>query len=139
MKGWKRPIIAEKGGVAKFVDLELGFTLREETDDATGISQRIVSDWRSAPKGNELKPAITLVDGKGNMVKLDNGNPAHYFMSVDAILSVDNGAEVICLSALLSTTRSEMRPVIEHFRDQDVKVVFGGAVITEEFADEINS
>jgi DNA-directed RNA polymerase subunit beta' len=88
------PIIAERGGVAKFVDLELGFSLREETDDATGISQRIVSDWRSAPKANELKPAITLVDAKGNMVKLDNGNPAHYFMSVDAILSVEDGQQI---------------------------------------------
>jgi len=88
------PIIAEKGGVAKFVDLELGISLREETDDATGISQQIVSDWRSAPKGNELRPAITLVDGDGNMVKLDNGNPAHYFMSVDAILSVEDGQEI---------------------------------------------
>jgi DNA-directed RNA polymerase subunit beta' len=88
------PIIAEKGGVAKFVDLQLGFTLREETDDATGITQRIVSDWRSAPKGNELKPAITLVDGTGNMVKLDSGHPAHYFMSVDAILSVEDGQEI---------------------------------------------
>jgi 5-methyltetrahydrofolate--homocysteine methyltransferase len=53
--------------------------------------------------------------------------------------AVNNGAEVICLSALLSTTRSEMRPVIEHFRDQDVKVVVGGAVITEEFADDIGA
>jgi DNA-directed RNA polymerase subunit beta' len=88
------PIIAEKGGVAKFVDLDLGISLREETDDATGISQRIVSDWRSAPKGNELRPAITLVDGDGNMVKLDNGNPAHYFMSVDAILSVEDGQQI---------------------------------------------
>jgi DNA-directed RNA polymerase subunit beta' len=88
------PIIAERGGVAKFVDLDLGFSLREETDDATGISQRIVSDWRSAPKANELKPAITLVDAKGNMVKLDNGNPAHYFMSVDAILSVEDGQQI---------------------------------------------
>jgi 5-methyltetrahydrofolate--homocysteine methyltransferase len=53
--------------------------------------------------------------------------------------AVDNGAEVICLSALLSTTRSEMRPVIEYFRDRDVKIVVGGAVITEEFADEIGA
>jgi DNA-directed RNA polymerase subunit beta' len=88
------PIIAEKDGVAKYVDLELGTSVREETDDATGITQRIVSDWRTAPKGNELRPAITLVDDTGNMVKLDNGNPAHYFMSVDAILSVEDGQPV---------------------------------------------
>ncbi len=88
------PIIAEKGGVVKFVDLIQGVSVREEMDEATGIAQRIVSDWRAAPKGNELKPAITLVDGDGNMVKLDNGNPAHYFMSVDAILSIEDGATI---------------------------------------------
>ncbi len=43
------PIIAEKPGVAKFVDLTAGFSVREEMDDATGISQKIVSDWRAAP------------------------------------------------------------------------------------------
>ncbi len=88
------PIIGEKGGVAKYVDLELGVTTREETDDATGISRRIVSDWRTAPKGNELRPAIIIVDAEGDVVKLDNGNPAHYFMSVDAILSVEDGEEI---------------------------------------------
>ena len=88
---YSMPIISEKAGVAKFVDLVTGVSVREETDEATGISQRIVSDWRAAPKGNELKPAITLVDESGEMVKLDTGNPAHYFMSVDAILAVEDG------------------------------------------------
>jgi 5-methyltetrahydrofolate--homocysteine methyltransferase len=32
-----------------------------------------------------------------------------------------------------------MKPVIEHFRDQDVKIVVGGAVITQEFADDIGA
>ena len=55
------PIIAEKAGTAKFVDLISGISVREETDDATGMTQKIVSDWRSAPKGNELKPEIIIV------------------------------------------------------------------------------
>ena len=88
------PIISEKGGIAKYVDLNLGTTVREETDDATGISQRIVADWRTAPKGNDLRPAITIVDKDGDLVKLDNGNAAHYMMSVDAILSVEDGEEI---------------------------------------------
>lgn len=51
-----------------------------------------------------------------------------------------NGAQVICLSALLSTTRNEMRPVVDHFKDRDdVKIVVGGAVITQEFADDIGA
>jgi 5-methyltetrahydrofolate--homocysteine methyltransferase len=50
------------------------------------------------------------------------------------------GASVICLSALLSTTRNEMRPVVEHFKGRDdVKIVVGGAVITQEFADDIGA
>ena len=54
--------------------------------------------------------------------------------------AVERGAKVVCLSALLSTTRGEMQPVVEHFRDRDkVKVIVGGAVITQEFADQIGA
>jgi len=54
--------------------------------------------------------------------------------------AVERGAEVVCLSALLSTTRGEMQPVVEHFMDRDeVKVVVGGAVISQEFADQIGA
>jgi 5-methyltetrahydrofolate--homocysteine methyltransferase len=54
--------------------------------------------------------------------------------------AVDRGAEVVCLSALLSTTRDEMRPVIEHFGDrEDVRIVVGGAAITPEFAKQIGA
>ncbi|MDD2867005.1 DNA-directed RNA polymerase subunit beta' [Neomegalonema sp.] len=88
------PILSERAGVAKLVDLIPGMSVREETDEATGISQRIVSDWRAVPRGQDLKPAITIVDSSGEMVKLENGNPAHYFMSVDAILSVEDGQEI---------------------------------------------
>ncbi len=86
------PIIAENDGVAKFLDLISGVSVREDTDDATGIAQRIVSDWRSAPKGNELKPEIVVTDQKtGEPVKRENGNPEIHAMSVDAILSVEDG------------------------------------------------
>ncbi len=86
------PIIAEKEGVAKFVDLTPGFSVREEMDDATGISQKIVSDWRAAPRGNDLKPEVIVMDPlTGEPVRLDNGNPEVHAMSVDAILSVEDG------------------------------------------------
>ena len=52
------PIIAEKSGTAKFVDLVSGVAVRDVTDDATGMTQKIVMDWRAAPKGNELKPEV---------------------------------------------------------------------------------
>ena len=89
------PIIAEKGGVAKFVDLISGISVRDETDDATGMTQKIVTDWRSAPKGNDLKPEIIVMNPvTGEPVRADNGNPISYPMSVDAILSVEDGQDI---------------------------------------------
>ena len=88
------PIIAEKGGSAKFVDLISGISVRDDMDDATGISQKIVSDWRSASRGSDLKPEIIIIDKKGEPVRLDNGNPATHTMSVDAILSVEEGQDI---------------------------------------------
>ncbi len=89
------PIIAEKAGVARFVDLISGISVREETDDATGMTQKIVTDWRSAPKGNDLKPEVIIMDPTtGDPVRADNGSPISYPMSVDAILSIEDGQEI---------------------------------------------
>jgi len=88
------PIIAEKSGTVKYVDLVSGIAVRDETDDATGMTQKIVMDWRAAPKGNELKPEILIVGADGEPVRNDQGNPVTYPMSVDAILSVEDGQSV---------------------------------------------
>ncbi|OSP55124.1 DNA-directed RNA polymerase subunit beta' [Pseudoruegeria sp. SK021] len=89
------PMIAERDGVAKFVDLASGIAVREDTDEATGMTQKIVIDWRSAPKGNDLKPEIIIMDPEtGEPMRNDAGNPVTYGMSVDAILSVEEGQEV---------------------------------------------
>ncbi|HSE78224.1 MAG TPA: DNA-directed RNA polymerase subunit beta' [Alphaproteobacteria bacterium] len=88
------PIITETEGIAHYVDLIEGVSMREILDEATGISNKVVVDWRQQPKGADLRPRITLRDAKSNVVKLPNGLEARYFMSVDAILSVENGAEV---------------------------------------------
>jgi DNA-directed RNA polymerase subunit beta' len=89
------PIIAEKAGVAKFVDLISGISVRDDTDEATGMTQKIVTDWRTAPKGSDLKPEIIVMDpATGEPVRNDAGNPVSYPMSVDAILSIEDGQEI---------------------------------------------
>ena len=89
------PIIAEKAGVAKYVDLVSGISVRDETDDATGMTQRIVSDWRSIPRGSDFKPEIIVMDPvTGEPVRNEAGNPVTYPMSVDAVLAVEDGAPV---------------------------------------------
>ncbi len=88
------PIITERQGIANYVDLVDGVSMREVVDETTGISSRVVIDWKQQPRGNDLKPRVTLRDEKGRVVSLANGLEARYFMSVDAILSVENGAHV---------------------------------------------
>ena len=58
------------------------------------MTQRIVIDWRTAPKGNDLKPEILVVDKDGEPVRNAGGNPVTYLMSVDAILSIEDGDEI---------------------------------------------
>ena len=88
------PIITEKEGIASYVDLTEGISMREVLDETTGLSNRVVIDWKQQPKGSDLKPRVTLRNEKDEVVTLANGLEARYFMSVDAILSVDNGAHV---------------------------------------------
>jgi DNA-directed RNA polymerase subunit beta' len=88
------PIITEKEGIAHYIDLVEGLSIREVTDEATGISNKVVVDWKQQPRGSDLRPRITLRDAKGNTIKLPNGMEARYFLSVDAVLSVENAAKV---------------------------------------------
>ncbi len=88
------PVITEKDGVAHYFDLVEGISVVDQADEATGISSRRVIDWRSQPKGSDLKPRIALLDKKGNIIKLPNGLPANYELSVDTLLSVESGQEV---------------------------------------------
>jgi len=88
------PLITEREGVAHFVDMIDGVTYRDVVDEATGISNKTVIDWKSQPKAADLRPRITLRDDKGEVINLANGVEARYFLSVDAILSIENGAKV---------------------------------------------
>ncbi len=89
-----QPIVSEVGGTVRFEDVVDGISVREEADEATGISNRVVIDWRAHPKGGSLKPAMTVLDKKGEFVKLSSGNEARSHLPVGAILSVADGDEV---------------------------------------------
>ena len=88
------PILTEVGGRVRFEDLTDGVAVREEFDEETGISSKVVVDWRSSSKGADLRPAILVVGEDGVPVKLSNGTDARYLMAVGAILSVTDGDEV---------------------------------------------
>lgn len=91
---YTRPVITERAGIVHYRDLVEGVSMREATDESTGISYKVVSDWKQNPKGSELRPRITLRDEKGEVLMLVSGAEARYYLSADAILSVEDGASV---------------------------------------------
>ena len=90
------PIITEVAGTIKFSGMEEGITIRRQTDELTGLSSISVMDAGERPlAGKDIRPAITLVDGKGKELCLANTNvPAHYFLPPDAQVSIENGAKI---------------------------------------------
>ncbi len=83
------PIIAEKDGYVKYIDLKQGVSFRETADDTTGISSKIVIDWSQNQKSKNFKPAINILDNledeKNSDIKF-----LSYPMSIDSILSVED-------------------------------------------------
>lgn len=53
----------------------------------------------------------------------------------------EHNAQVIALSALMTTTMQQMRNVIDYAKEKQVdsKIIIGGAVITQDYADEIGA
>jgi DNA-directed RNA polymerase subunit beta' len=93
------PIITEKAGVVKFQDLIEGKTLVEQTDEATGIAQRVVTEYRATSKSKEdLRPRITLLDET-------SGEAGRYMLAPGATLSVEDGQQVQAGDVLARASR----------------------------------
>jgi DNA-directed RNA polymerase subunit beta' len=92
---YTRPILTEVDGVIDFEDMVDGISVKEQTDEVKGTTNRVVVDWRASPRGSDLKPAVIVKDGKGGKpIKLQRGGDARYLLPVEAVLSVDSGAAV---------------------------------------------
>ncbi len=77
-----------------------------------------------------------MLKGKGfNVIDLGVDVPAEKFIEA----AKDNNAQIICCSALLTTTMEEMGNVIKavHSAGLNVKIMVGGAPVTAAFAEKI--
>ncbi|HTQ12875.1 MAG TPA: hypothetical protein VMH86_03290, partial [Rhizomicrobium sp.] len=89
------PVLTEVSGTVKYEDLISGISLKEVADEKTGVTNRVVMDSRgTGSKSQELRPTVVIVDKKGKAVAAPSGGDARYALTVDAILSVEDGAEV---------------------------------------------
>ncbi|CAH8188059.1 DNA-directed RNA polymerase subunit beta' [Vibrio aestuarianus] len=90
------PIITEVAGRIQFVDMIDGVTVSRQTDDLTGLSSSEVTEAAARPAaGKDMRPAIKLVDEKGNDVMIPGTDmPAQYFLPGKAIVNIEDGSEV---------------------------------------------
>jgi len=77
------PILTEKPGKVKFGDILEGVTIQEQVDEVTGLSRKIVVDFKDAKK----RPRLSVKDGDGKTV-------GRYQMPVGANIIVSEGALV---------------------------------------------
>jgi len=81
-----------------------------------------------------------MIEGNGfKVIDLGVDVPAEKYIEA----AKENKADIIAMSALLSTTRVNMKGIIERIRSSElnhrVKIMVGGAPLTQDFADSIGA
>lgn len=85
------PILTEIGGKIALGDIIEGVTMREEVDEVTGLSRKVVID---SPNPN-LRPRISIKDAGGKTARLPGSNAvARYMLPAGAHILVEKGQEV---------------------------------------------
>jgi len=90
------PIVTEVAGSVKFHEFIEGVTVNEHVDDITGLTSLVVTEPKQrGSAGKDLRPMISLVDGKGKELCLAGTQiPAHYFLQAGSIVQMQDGQEV---------------------------------------------
>jgi len=85
------PILSEVDGTIKFGDIVEGVTMKEQVDEVTGLSRKVVVE----SKDSNLRPRISLKDKDGKTVKLPGTNTiARHQLSVGVNIVASEGQQV---------------------------------------------
>ena len=89
-------VITEVAGIVRCVDLVDGITVKQQTDEVTGLTSAVIIDNKQRISSQkDLRPMITLVDENGDDLCLAGTTlPAHYFLPVGTMLNVSDDQEV---------------------------------------------
>ncbi len=91
---YNKPIVTERSGVVRFVDIKERVTVRDEVDDTTGLKLLVIMEDRN----KELQPAIDIISESGSKV-------AHYPLPTGARLEVRDGQSVKAGDVLVKIRR----------------------------------
>jgi len=86
------PILTEVEGAVKFGDVIEGVTMKEQLDEVTGLSRKVIIESRDA----DTRPRISIKNPKGKTKKLPGSEAmARYFLPVGANIFVAESDEVM--------------------------------------------
>jgi DNA-directed RNA polymerase subunit beta' len=84
-------ILTEVGGRVAFGDITEGVTMKEELDEVTGLSRKVIIDH----PGATYRPRISIKDDAGKTAKIPGANTvARYMLPVGAHIFVEKGHTV---------------------------------------------
>ncbi|MBN2568277.1 MAG: DNA-directed RNA polymerase subunit beta', partial [Deltaproteobacteria bacterium] len=85
------PILSEVDGTVKFGDIVEGKTMQEQVDEVTGLSRKVIVEYRSA----DLRPRVSIKDKEGKTAKVPGTHTiARHLLPVGANIGVSEGDEV---------------------------------------------
>jgi len=88
---YNTPLLTEVSGKVKFGDIIEGDTMKEQVDEVTGLSTKVIVE----SKNQEFRPRVSIKDESGKTAKLPGTNSfARYFMPVGANIVVSEGTTV---------------------------------------------
>lgn len=90
------PVVTEVKGIAQLVDFLDGITVREKSDEITGLSfMEVIDPKQRGSAGRELRPMVKLVDENGNDIFIPSTEIiAQYFLPSGAIVGIRDGDKV---------------------------------------------
>jgi DNA-directed RNA polymerase subunit beta' len=93
---YTRPIVSETAGKVKFIDIDDGVTVREQTDELTGMSSIEIIEVADRPSaGRDQVPTIEIVDSKGNPeIVGEFKQPAIYPLPAGGLVNLTNGQKI---------------------------------------------
>jgi DNA-directed RNA polymerase subunit beta' len=99
---YSSPILTEVGGRIAFGDISEGNTVKEEVDETTGLSHRVIIDYPA-----DMRPRLSIKDvhGKATQKLPSTGSPARYLLPAGAHILVERGGIVEAGDALAKIPR----------------------------------
>jgi DNA-directed RNA polymerase subunit beta' len=95
---YNKPIVTEKQGAVRFVDIKEKITVRDEVDENSGLKLLVIMEDRN----KELQPAIDILGANGQKL-------AHYPLPTGARLEVRDGQQVDAGEVLVKIRREESK------------------------------